>query len=756
MRPAPLSFALLLAPFAASAQPSTDHLALCGHTVRAASGNVLTGLRGGPITLAPGTVTLEPYALTRGSAVVARVARDGSPVESAVVVCVDASAPALAWRGPTAWRGEDVGDRTRDLVAASPAQGGRVELFVRHLRESPRLCGLDAWTAETSRIDAVTASVAPAVAADPLDASGAAIPVGVTVAAALPRGFTPRSATVTSGDARALFDRDARTAWSPQSHGFATVTLPSGAFVFRGIDLTPSTAPTPRRWSLLVARPQTAPDQRRAVERFDFELPATPPGRDQVWRVTLPTAAPARCVSLVARGAAPTESLGDVAIRSALDDGAEALSSLARAVDGADGDASASMLVELGPAGAAALSTALPNLSTVGARRAIRALSTVPCGDTARALVAALDREETSESASEALRRMGPLALDALSGEAATSPRAARVIASIAAPLDARLRASLPALSAERDVWIEARPSVASLVAEAATAHAGPSWIAMIPDAPISASRALRLTAETFALDDPTRALAATRALALWNVSDDFETRYRLLAALAGDADGRRVLTSVLGSDPDHDLRAAAALALAGDAGSVEALRSATNDRVPRVRAAAIEALRGRREATETILRSLSNDRWPSVRAAAATALASEPSAAPALLDALDAGSSVTVRAAIEALSQNPGEGITPRLAAFLEGSRRSPELRREAAEALGRRCDRAAAPTLERVAEELSDPALPPWEQAVGHAALASLARLDGARARAFLTRSEANSEAAAAVARAARAACR
>ncbi|MFO0646330.1 MAG: HEAT repeat domain-containing protein [Polyangiales bacterium] len=755
MRPAPLFFALLLAPFAASAQPSTDRLTLCGHPVRVEAGNVLTGLRGGPITLAPGTVTLDPYTLTRGFAVVARVAREGSPVESAVAVCVDASLPALAWRGPTAWRGEDVGDRTRDLVAPSPAQGGRVELVVRHLRESPRLCGFDAWTAETSRIDAVTASVAPAVDADPLDASAAAVIVPATAAPTRPRGFTPRNVAVTTGDARALFDHDARTAWSPQRHGFATVTLPSGAFVLRGIDLSPSTTPTPRRWSLVVARPQSA-EARPVVERFDFEVPPTPPAGDQVWRVTLPTAAPARCVSLVARGAAPTESLGDVAIRSALDDGAEALSSLARAVDGADGDAAASMLVELGPSGAAALASALPNLSTVGARRAIRALSTVPRADTANALVAALDREETAEAASDALRRGGARARDALSGVAATNPRAVRVIAEIAAPLDARLRAALPVLSAEREVWTAARPSLASLVAGCAAAHAGAAWIAMIPEAPLAASRALRVTAETFAREDPTRALAATRALALWNAVDDFETRYRLLAALAGDAEGRRVLASVLGGDPDHDLRAAAALALAGDAGSVEALRTATNDRVPRVRAAAIESLRGRHEATESLLRSLTNDPWPSVRAAAASALAAEPSAAPALLGALDAGSSVTVRAAIEALSQNPGEGITPRLAAFLEGSRRSPELRREAAEALGRRCDRAAAPTLERVAEELSDPALPPWEQAVGHAALASLARLDGARARAFLTRSEANSEAAAAVARAARAACR
>ncbi len=54
-----------------------------------------------------------------------------------------------------------------------------------------------------------------------------------------------------------------------------------------------------------------------------------------------------------------------------------------------------------------------------------------------------------------------------------------------------------------------------------------------------------------------------------------------------------------------------------------------------------------------------------------------------------------------------------------------------------------------------LTDPALPPWEQEIGHAALAALARLDPARARSFLERSEANAEARASVDRAARQGC-
>ena len=39
--------------------------------------------------------------------------------------------------------------------------------------------------------------------------------------------------------------------------------------------------------------------------------------------------------------------------------------------------------------------------------------------------------------------------------------------------------------------------------------------------------------AEVFSIDDPARRLAADRALSLWRAEDQFETRYRLLGALA-------------------------------------------------------------------------------------------------------------------------------------------------------------------------------------------------------------------------------
>ena len=73
----------------------------------------------------------------------------------------------------------------------------------------------------------------------------------------------------------------------------------------------------------------------------------------------------------------------------------------------------------------------------------------------------------------------------------------------------------------------------------------------------------------------------------------------------------------------------------------------------------------------------------------------------------------------------------------------------------VAQRCDAGALSGLEALAETLGDTALPPYEQDLGHAALAAMAHIDAGRARAFLRRSEANPAAVAAVERAARGGC-
>jgi hypothetical protein len=113
------------------------------------------------------------------------------------------------------------------------------------------------------------------------------------------------------------------------------------------------------------------------------------------------------------------------------------------------------------------------------------------------------------------------------------------------------------------------------------------------------------------------------------------------------------------------------------------------------------------------------------------------------------------VRAVLTALERTRIDGAGARLVAFARDPRRNPALRIDALGALAARCDRGEAPALEQLVLAQIDGALPEAEQAVGHAALAALARLDLARARALLERMDANSTARTALEAAGRSAC-
>jgi hypothetical protein len=201
-------------------------------------------------------------------------------------------------------------------------------------------------------------------------------------------------------------------------------------------------------------------------------------------------------------------------------------------------------------------------------------------------------------------------------------------------------------------------------------------------------------------------------------------------------------------------------MALRGDGTVVRAaLMRASEDRVARVRAASLVGLAGDDAGRSIVTRALRSDRWPSVRASAAELLASHGSSTTALLDALDDESVLVVRAVLTALERSTGPSAAPvgaRLIAFARDPRRNPSLRIEALATLATRCDRSQAAALEQLVLAQIDPALPESEQAVGHAALAALAKVDIVRARALLERMDANGAARTALEAAGRNACR
>jgi len=714
-----LALALVLATVEASAQGATQRVTLGASTVL--------------VVTTPGSARVLSYPGT------------GAPPDR----------PTVLWEGPTTWQGEDVGLRTRDALTV--AEGTVVR---ERYDESGGPCGLvdvpaERWVlgpslrftraANRRLLGAVQAALAGAEQAPSSVVSGAP--------SALPlRGAGVRLIDGAPPVARALEDGDARTAQALPAGSFVTVRPALGPVALRALELTAaSSAELPRRW-LLTVEPGGV---RRAVT-LSPEALATARAAGRV-RVMLPAVERPSCVGLFAAEDGALGGLGWMTSLDAAGDGGVA--SLLAAAEGPDGDAALALALSLGAAGERAVIAALPTMAVVAARRAVRALAATGRLEAVAAVARALARDDVAAAAAEALERAGAPAIAAVAAVVAEVPRALRAVAGMRLSWAARLGAATPLLGATDDVWREGLPALRAMLAAAAREDGARAWVEALPVGEPGRSRGLRATAEAMQADDPVLPAVAERARGQWATAVEFGTRWRLLSPMAGDAAGRALLGELLagrgagGGDPD--LRAEAARALGRYADTTDALVAGLQDAVPRVRAAAATALGARPGAVEGLRAALADDRWPTVRAAAAAALATRPEAAGALAAALDARSVMVVRAALRALGDNPAPGVTARLVGVALDGARASGLRREAVDALGPRCDPGALAGLESLAETLGDSALPPYEQELGHAALAAMAHIDAGRARAFLRRSEANPAAVAAVERAARGRC-
>ncbi len=761
MRWAAAAAMLLAAGRARADTVATESVA--GHAMRierAADGALSLTLDGHePVAIGSGTPRIERVSIGAGQAIVVRV--EGSSAFVALVAGSGTVGPDVLFAGPTSWRGDDPGERHRSEVFVRDLDGdGHPDVVVGERREDVQLCGLGSPLVDARAIDPRTLHLARVVL-NPLRAD--LLPTGTTaprmielhaVAVASPTVPIARVVNVTTrirrGETEAgvsvLTDRSDDTAWTVARHDFATATVTLAGFDAERVILVAPPAPAllPRHFVVLTGHDAPA---------LDVTVPAgvgTQPGA----RVAIPIV-PARglqCLSLIVlegadRGAA---SIAEVDVVSGLDHQANPASALVERLAGAQADQAALLLGSMGDTGVAAVADALPTLPTASARAGVRMLSNQRTARAASALVAALARPELADTARAALLHMGPVALDALSSALASTPRVADLIQAVRAPLAARLRAMAPALAIERASWLSARGAVRGLVDEAAHAGQLDAWLAMMPQDVGAAARGLSIAADA-AVDAPQRAAVALRARAV--TATRFEDRFRLLRPLAGDPEGRAAVSQVALHDDNADLRCEAAMSLAGR-GADDTLVEALRDAVPRVRAAAARGLAGVPAQRAALGSVLARDGWPSVRAEAAASLAGDSASAAALVAALDDASLVVVRAAIAALERTPG-AFAPRLMTFAEDEHRNPDLRADALRIVATRCERALAQRLEALARREIDPVLPPPEQAIGHEALAALAHLEPARARAFLRGTEANAFAIAAVERAAREGC-
>jgi hypothetical protein len=706
--------------------------------------------------LGRGVVTATTHSVGRGTALVVRVEGDEPGV--ALVAGSSSVSAEILFSGPRIQRGEDVGDRTETDVLIDGAQ-----VVLAQRRADLTLCELGAPWVETRALDAATLRLVPR-ARDPF-ASLAVAPAQPVVVAAVPVEPAARvvGVPVLAAQSRvavgaavnpsfALHDGSSATAWTASELDFVVArAVPATVPVERVVLTAPQQGggALPRAISLVIG-----------AQRFQVSIHESLAQPGQRVAVPVVPARAAGCVAIVVQSAAargPT-AIAEVTLASAYDREADPLAALARSLDSAQGEGAAQALAAAGSRGVAAVAAALPSLQLTGARRAVRLLAAQRTAASADALAAALDRSELAELARDALVRMGEPALDALSRRAVTDARAADVLLVVRADRLARARAMIPALSADPAVWRAVRGPMLAILRDASEPEQR-AWLAALP---ADARARLRALSAVIQASSSAAVRSEAAALGLAVVAEGFAQEYLRLSAIGAGADGARALASIAAQSRDADLRHEAVRVLASMAvrGEAElargALTSAQGDRVARVRAAALRGLAVDAQGRAAIAQSLRSDTWPSVRASAAELLGRDPQSTGALLAALDDESVWVVRAVLTALERATGATIGARLVEFARDPRRNPTLRIESLTTVASRCERAQAPALEQLVLSQIDPALPEGEQAVGHAALAALARIDIVRARALLERMEANGAARTALEAAGRDACR
>jgi HEAT repeat protein len=216
--------------------------------------------------------------------------------------------------------------------------------------------------------------------------------------------------------------------------------------------------------------------------------------------------------------------------------------------------------------------------------------------------------------------------------------------------------------------------------------------------------------------------------------SPQFRTRYLLLGPTAVlsrvSAEADATFRRSLGADPDAHVRAAA-LTLVTEPRRFQAeLLKGLADPEMRVREASARALGSGDAAfaSKALSERLADDAWPLVRAAAADALARFPAGSvldEPLTDALSDDSALVRARSIRALGERRASKAADEIRERLIDDGEWPEVRAEAARALGALCDAESADILAAFAKKLADPMASPEAQLIATASVMSLGRL-------------------------------
>jgi HEAT repeat protein len=697
----------------------------------------------------------EVIALGQGRHAVVVSVTDNTRTFNAVVAApLGAGAPKVLFSGLVGMVSGQPGDRKGSVVRVIDTSSGARSVVVGEEWESVKLCDrptilaptllnpktLDLQAAKLQRLPPEEVEKARNVTARrmPDDEASQGAP-GVL-------GVRNASSAVPGGKFDALTDGNPETTWSEDRGGDG-----KGEFV-----VLRSPPETPITGLEITVRPKQANVVGGAApERFFVAGP-----RDVIkinmpedawkqpgarYRVTLEPALQSDCLAISLDSSfdkSPGAKVTLAEITAVTEFNAAKLPELVKALAGGGqrAESAKSLLCAAGEPGHLAVAAAFASLDEGGRRVALDVMDCAPCERSATTYVTALTSsfEAQQKHASSRLRRCGTAGGAALAEALSKSNKSDKrliplLVTELALTDPARsVQAFLPLLD-EKTV-LRRRLLRTALAQAARTAKAEPAVRAVLADPktpPVALIDMLRALGEEAPRYEPEASAALQR---LQQGSPAFRTRYLLLGPSAVlsrvNAQVEGAFRKSLASDPDPHVRAAALHFVREPKRFQSEVLKALADEDVRVREASVRALATPNAtfASEILTQRLTEDRWPLVRASAADALARHP-AGPALDKPLTAAlgdDSPLVRArSIRALSERRASGVADRIRDRLIDEQEWPEVRAEAARALGTLCDAESADILAAFAKKLADPMASPDAQLIASGAVLSLGRL-------------------------------
>jgi HEAT repeat protein len=548
------------------------------------------------------------------------------------------------------------------------------------------------------------------------------------------------------GAPQALTDGDPETTWSENVGGdgkgeFVVMHAPA-ELPISGLELSirPKQKQVPEGAApetLYVVGPHdvvevTLPEDAWQFPGARYQIPLDPPLQSSCLGVVLSTA--------FSQAKSAQVTLSEVSVLSELS--ASRLPELVATLagGGARAEAAKSLLVAGGPPAFAAVAEAFPSLDEGGKRVALDILDRAPCEQSAPVYVTALigKIEAHATHAQSRLSRCGAAGGEALAHALDKADKTDKrlmplLVTQLTITDPARaISAFLPLL--DEKTLLRRRLLRAALGQAARSEAAAPALRAALVD-PKTPNVALIDLLRSLGDQAPRYLPEAERALSRLQTSDaSFRTRYLLLgpsAALSAASEPASAsFRHGLAADPDPRVRAAA-LALVTDVKRYQReLLGGIADRDLRVREASARALAtpDAAFATQALAERLGEDEWPLVRAAAADALARHPQSTDvdSRLGKAVADDSSLVRArSIRALGERNVRSAAGRIRDRLGDAEEWPEVRAEAARALGALCDADSVAELSAFAKTLADPMASPGAQLIASASLMSLGRI-------------------------------